>query len=326
MKTTIAILLAGSMLTALPAVAETTPASAAAATNASQAAAQMAAATAALRATVAGSAQSRDLELLSQPTAAPTVTGTPAAAVAGNVVEDNKRLLRLIGSNARLMGYCEGMGFQIGKDDVERAVNDAGTRLSMAGMSDAEIKAIADDALAHQTPTPTLPGAGSNFTTNVATIEAFFAAVQPMCDALADDPLLHPYFRRAGYQRTPGPKSWFGQQLYDANAGDVADMVLVGRMYENDMEPDPDGTLAFNWLLRAAEAGDAGAAMDVATFYATGHGTPRDPIEAEKWALIAEARGDTSGLRPKIEALISDYEKTQGHQHADAYLTAHPAK
>jgi len=60
-------------------------------------------------------------------------------------------------------------------------------------------------------------------------------------------------------------------------------------------------------FLRAAEQGDARAPHALAYMFGTGQGVPVDEVEALKWALLAQMRGNTEvgGLRSIIERRMS---------------------
>jgi TPR repeat protein len=66
----------------------------------------------------------------------------------------------------------------------------------------------------------------------------------------------------AGLQRAPF-EAEFREMRSDAEAGDVAAQLRLGRMYERALGTDQDIAAAFTWYRRAAEAGNAMAAVRV---------------------------------------------------------------
>jgi hypothetical protein len=71
----------------------------------------------------------------------------------------------------------------------------------------------------------------------------------------------------------------------------------------------------FLWLRGAAEGGHAHAQYLLAMMYWEGWGTGKDPAEAHRWVLAAQANGvvDNLGLVPRIErGLHQRREKPKG--------------
>ena len=73
-------------------------------------------------------------------------------------------------------------------------------------------------------------------------------------------------------------------------------MYELGALYEQDpaMAP-PDYALAMKWHRRAGEAGHAGAANNIGSFYFNGRGVGQDYREALNWYEKAAARNEPVG-------------------------------
>jgi hypothetical protein len=74
-------------------------------------------------------------------------------------------------------------------------------------------------------------------------------------------------------------------------------------------------------FLRATEQGDARAPHALAYMYGTGQGVPTDDVEALKWALLAQMRGNTDvgGLRALIEKRMSTEQIALAQERARQY-------
>jgi TPR repeat protein len=68
-------------------------------------------------------------------------------------------------------------------------------------------------------------------------------------------------------------------------------MMLVGESYLFGRGVEQDVVAALEWLTRAADAGSAQAATDLANCYGTGDGAARDPVLAQRWYRKAAALG-----------------------------------
>jgi hypothetical protein len=80
-------------------------------------------------------------------------------------------------------------------------------------------------------------------------------------------------------------------------------------------------------FLRATEQGDARAPHALAYMYATGQGVPTDDVEALKWALLAQTRGNTEvgGLRAILEKRMTPAQIAQAQERA-RQVVARPAR
>lgn len=87
-----------------------------------------------------------------------------------------------------------------------------------------------------------------------------------------------------------------------ASQGETRAMVLLGSMllggstYRNAIGQPLDPAEAIQWLERAANAGDATAAVRLGGLYERGEHVPRQPSLAENWYLRAARQGDGAGL------------------------------
>lgn len=74
-------------------------------------------------------------------------------------------------------------------------------------------------------------------------------------------------------------------------------------------------------FLRATEQGDARAPHALAYMYGTGQGVPTDDVEALKWALLAQMRGnaDVGGLRALLEKRMSTEQIALAQERARQY-------
>jgi hypothetical protein len=76
-------------------------------------------------------------------------------------------------------------------------------------------------------------------------------------------------------------------------------------------------------FIRAAEQGDVRAQHALAYMYGTGQGVPVDDIEAYKWALLAQSRGNTevAGLRAIIEKRMTPQQIGQAQERARQFVS-----
>ncbi|ESQ93582.1 hypothetical protein ABAC460_00505 [Asticcacaulis sp. AC460] len=111
-------------------------------------------------------------------------------------------------------------------------------------------------------------------------------------------------------------------------AGQARAWYVLGEMYYQQQTVDQDIDKAFGYYGKGAEAGNNEAQLMYSFFYLTGRGTKKDKAEAYKWALIADqasspkSRGALKYLEPKL----SDNDKADGQQRADAWKAANPTK
>jgi hypothetical protein len=79
-------------------------------------------------------------------------------------------------------------------------------------------------------------------------------------------------------------------------------------------------------FLRAAEQGDARAQHALAYIYGSGQGLPSDLVEAYKWVLLAQTRGDTeiAGLRLIYERQMSAEQIAQAQERARQMVAKPP--
>jgi TPR repeat protein len=111
-------------------------------------------------------------------------------------------------------------------------------------------------------------------------------------------------------------------------AGQSRAWYLLGEMYYQQEIVKQDIAKAFGYYAKGAEAGNDEAQLMYSFFYLTARGTKRDKAEAYKWVLIAdEAKTPKSrGALKYIEPKLSDDDKTEGQQRADAWKAANPTK
>lgn len=71
----------------------------------------------------------------------------------------------------------------------------------------------------------------------------------------------------------------------------------LGIMYEYARGVPKDLAVAFNWYLKAAEQGHAGAQSKVGSFYSLGYGVTQDSKEGTRWSRKAAEQGDAPAQR-----------------------------
>ncbi len=76
-----------------------------------------------------------------------------------------------------------------------------------------------------------------------------------------------------------------------AERGVVEAQVAVAGMFLSGNGTRADAGLAARWYLRAAEAGDAVAQLNLGDLYSQGLGVPRDEVSAYVWFSLAAAQG-----------------------------------
>lgn len=103
---------------------------------------------------------------------------------------------------------------------------------------------------------------------------------------------------------------------------------VLGEMYYQQQTVDQDIDKAFGYYGKGAEAGNDEAQLMYSFFYLTGRGTKKDKAEAYKWALIADEASSpkSRGAMKYLEPKLSDDDRTDGQQRADAWKAANPTK
>lgn len=78
-----------------------------------------------------------------------------------------------------------------------------------------------------------------------------------------------------------------------ANAGNAEAEELIGVMYASGLGVERDDIRAFEWYLRAAMKGHAGAQSGVGWYYEVGRGIPEpDLVRAYAWYVLSAIGGD----------------------------------
>lgn len=85
--------------------------------------------------------------------------------------------------------------------------------------------------------------------------------------------------------------------------------------------PKPDPEAAFGWFDRAARQGEAPAYAKLAGMHLLGHGTRKDPVAAQAWAMVGAAAGDplAAQLRLKLENDLTPEQNLRARALADAF-------
>lgn len=85
----------------------------------------------------------------------------------------------------------------------------------------------------------------------------------------------------------------------------------IGYCYENGYGVGQDRQLAFQWYMRGANREqpvvDSMAQYNLGRSYASGNGTPRDPVLAEKWLRRAALNGNANA-KNLLQSLFPDAE------------------
>ena len=68
-------------------------------------------------------------------------------------------------------------------------------------------------------------------------------------------------------------------------------MFLVGMCYIDGVYVQEDSEQAFQWFLRAAEAGNLQSCYNVGLMYHTGEGIKKNKKEAKRWLTLAADNG-----------------------------------
>lgn len=77
-----------------------------------------------------------------------------------------------------------------------------------------------------------------------------------------------------------------------ANAGEPEAMLLMGTAYDEGIGKTRDVAQAFEWHLRAAEAGNVLGAHNTGNQYSHGRGVDEDPVAAVRWWTESSEKGD----------------------------------
>jgi TPR repeat protein len=94
-------------------------------------------------------------------------------------------------------------------------------------------------------------------------------------------------------QNAPGP---LPELLQQAQSGDAAAQLALGRAYEEGKRVPQDDDQAVVWFRRAADQGNAAAQNSLGVMYSQGRGVPRDKQEAFRWYKKAAKQGLAEGL------------------------------
>lgn len=89
-----------------------------------------------------------------------------------------------------------------------------------------------------------------------------------------------------------------------ANAGNADAEELIGIMYAMGLGVTQDDRRAFEWYLRSAMKGHAGAQSGVAWYYEVGRGLPSiDLVRAYMWYTLSAIGGDPDALISQEEVI-----------------------
>jgi TPR repeat protein len=73
-------------------------------------------------------------------------------------------------------------------------------------------------------------------------------------------------------------------------------MIILGILYENGVGIARDQKAAFQWALKAAEAGNPSAMAAAAYYYLTGQGVAKDPAMVKRWYERSANAGEAEGM------------------------------
>lgn len=107
-----------------------------------------------------------------------------------------------------------------------------------------------------------------------------------------------------------------------ANAGNAEAEELIGVMYASGLGVDRDDTRAFEWYLRAAMKGHAGAQSGVGWYYEVGRGIPEpDLVRAYMWYVLSAIGGDPDAAISQEEVVkkMTKAEIEKAHVLVDDY-------
>lgn len=93
-----------------------------------------------------------------------------------------------------------------------------------------------------------------------------------------------------GYSENETAQTWL---IRAARAGIDTAQVELGIWLTNGTAGTKDEKAGFAWIARAAAGGNVIARNRLAKMYAQGIGTPRNPVEAAKWHILAQRAGLT---------------------------------
>ncbi len=96
------------------------------------------------------------------------------------------------------------------------------------------------------------------------------------------------------------PKA-FDWLLKAAQGGDAAAQNSVGVMYRSGLGVERNLPEALKWFQQSAEAGHAAAQGNLGHFYAAGTGVPRDVVAAYKWFKLGQLGGDVGSANQLAE-------------------------
>lgn len=104
--------------------------------------------------------------------------------------------------------------------------------------------------------------------------------------------------------------------------------VELARMYREGHGVDQDFAKSFFWSMKAANAGDVGAQLQVADSLAFGHGVKRDPGEAYKWYEIAIHYWGSlaANARDIVAESMSAEQIAESKRRADIWIKGRPEK
>lgn len=107
------------------------------------------------------------------------------------------------------------------------------------------------------------------------------------------------------YMQGEGVKVDYGAALkLLSSTGDPKDCVFIALIYRHGgdgVKADPAKEIEY--LLRGANAGDAGAMQDLGDAYAEGRGLGRDYVEAYKWLSVVSSQLDMPSVREDLSRL-----------------------
>lgn len=131
--------------------------------------------------------------------------------------------------------------------------------------------------------------------------------------------------------KTPGAGKEAEEEVFRrlkvlADCGSASAMTSLGFHYLHGDEMVRNPRLGEAWYLKAAEAGDLGAQLNLVSLYVSGSHVPKDLARAYTWWLIAQARRSSPSEPPgylRIEEL-SPNARDLARKHAEDWLLAHP--
>ena len=96
-------------------------------------------------------------------------------------------------------------------------------------------------------------------------------------------------------------------------------MLIVGQRYLKGVGVKLDIRLGSQWVAKSARLGHPPAQFIMGVLNATGHGMPKDPVEAYAWLSAAVAKGFNKASKSlaKLEKQLSPAQKTEARQRAE---------